>query len=336
MSTMHSEVREYHLLNRTFYDGVVPENYLLQVIGGLRFLCTPGYKAPMVVLRSLNVFRYRKRALSLRQLYEVAPYLNKGSYDVIHCHFGPNGIRGAKLRSIGALKGKLITTFHGYDVTTYVSGTGQDVYRELFKDADLFTYNSEATREKLMRMDCPRDKLMKLPMGADLKRIGFSERKLNADASIRILSVGRLVEMKGREYAIRAVAKVAKKFPNIRYTIVGDGTFKRRLATLVEELGAGYAISLTGWVSSSKLRHLYETSHIFLHPSVRSTDGKSAFLVPERDVDTLAERLAYLIEHPEVWPKMGRAGRKHVEANYDIGKLNDRLVEIYEKLLDST
>jgi len=65
-------------------------------------------------------------------------------------------------------------------------------------------------------------------------------------------------------------------------------------------------------------------------------DGKSAFLVPERDVDTLAERLAYLIEHPEVWPKMGRAGRKHVEANYDIGKLNDRLVEIYEKLLDST
>jgi colanic acid/amylovoran biosynthesis glycosyltransferase len=47
----------------------------------------------------------------------------------------------------------------------------------------------------------------------------------------------------------------------------------------------------------------------------------------------LAERLTYLIEHPEIWPEMGRAGRAFVEANYDINKLNDRLVEIYEQLL---
>ena len=47
----------------------------------------------------------------------------------------------------------------------------------------------------------------------------------------------------------------------------------------------------------------------------------------------LADKLVYLIEHPEIWPEMGRAGRAHVEANYDINKLNDRLVEIYQKLL---
>jgi colanic acid/amylovoran biosynthesis glycosyltransferase len=63
-------------------------------------------------------------------------------------------------------------------------------------------------------------------------------------------------------------------------------------------------------------------------------DDRSGFLVPERDVDALAERIIYLLEHPEIWPKMGRAGRAHVEANYDINKLNDRLVEIYQELLD--
>jgi len=47
----------------------------------------------------------------------------------------------------------------------------------------------------------------------------------------------------------------------------------------------------------------------------------------------LAEKLIYLIEHPEVWLEMGRA---YVEANYDIDKLNDRLVEIYKELLDGT
>jgi len=62
-------------------------------------------------------------------------------------------------------------------------------------------------------------------------------------------------------------------------------------------------------------------------------NGASGFLVPERDVDALAEKLIYLIEHPEIWPEMGRAGRAYVEANYDINKLNDRLVEIYKEVL---
>jgi glycosyltransferase involved in cell wall biosynthesis len=41
-----------------------------------------------------------------------------------------------------------------------------------------------------------------------------------------------------------------------------------------------------------------------------------------------------VIEHPELWPEMGRAGRKFVEERYEIRKLNRRLVEIYEALLE--
>jgi len=43
----------------------------------------------------------------------------------------------------------------------------------------------------------------------------------------------------------------------------------------------------------------------------------------------LANPIKYLVEHPELWPQMGRAGRAHVEANYDINKLNDQLVKVY-------
>jgi colanic acid/amylovoran biosynthesis glycosyltransferase len=60
---------------------------------------------------------------------------------------------------------------------------------------------------------------------------------------------------------------------------------------------------------------------------------RSGFLVPERDVDALADRLLYLVRHPAVWPEMGQAGRKHVEDHYDAGSLNLRLVEIYEHLV---
>lgn len=63
-------------------------------------------------------------------------------------------------------------------------------------------------------------------------------------------------------------------------------------------------------------------------------DGESGFLVPERDENALAEKLSYLVENPSVWSDMGRAGRAHVEKNYDINKLNDRLIEIYQQVLN--
>ena len=48
----------------------------------------------------------------------------------------------------------------------------------------------------------------------------------------------------------------------------------------------------------------------------------------------LAERLDYLIDHPELWPEMGRKGRAYVEEHYDIRKLNRQLVAIYEQAIE--
>ena len=63
-------------------------------------------------------------------------------------------------------------------------------------------------------------------------------------------------------------------------------------------------------------------------------DGETGFLVPERDVDALAERLEFLIDHPEIWRKIGQAGRRFVEENYNIDRLNDQLVNIYRGLVE--
>ncbi len=62
-------------------------------------------------------------------------------------------------------------------------------------------------------------------------------------------------------------------------------------------------------------------------------DGVSGFLVPEREVDALADRLQYLLEHPQRWPELGRAGRRAVEEHFNIDKLNDRLADIYQQLI---
>jgi len=62
-------------------------------------------------------------------------------------------------------------------------------------------------------------------------------------------------------------------------------------------------------------------------------DNRSGFLVPERDADALAERLEFLITHPQKWEVIGKAGREHVEAEYDGKKQAKKLEDIYAKLL---
>jgi len=63
---------------------------------------------------------------------------------------------------------------------------------------------------------------------------------------------------------------------------------------------------------------------------------QSGFMVPERDVEALAERLNFLVEHPEIWPMMGSAGRRFVEARYDIRRLNSLLEGLYSRMIDTS
>jgi len=59
-------------------------------------------------------------------------------------------------------------------------------------------------------------------------------------------------------------------------------------------------------------------------------DGESGYLVPERDVDALAERLELVVSNPDIWEQMGRRGREHIEKNYNVTRQVEKLEEIYD------
>jgi colanic acid/amylovoran biosynthesis glycosyltransferase len=86
----------------------------------------------------MNVLRYIASTGSTLAIYEAIPLLRRSSYDIIYCHFGPNGNRGRPLREVGVLEGKLITTFHGFDITVYIHKYGKNMYDRLFDTGDLF------------------------------------------------------------------------------------------------------------------------------------------------------------------------------------------------------
>ena len=365
---VHEVVGRYQLAGRTTYRPPLPESISSRLTSTARLAVTEGWRSPRVTIRALNVLAYGRAALTGRLLHQAAPMIRRGClrYDVIHAHFAANGLKAVHLRRIGAIAGPILTSFHGIDVNVGRPAALKRRYRALWERGDLFTANTHFTAARALGLGCPRDRIVKLPVGAELSSDQFRPRTLHPGEPVRILTVARLVEKKGLEYGIRAVAHLKTVHPCIRYLVAGEGELRPRLESLVRELGVEDQVSLLGAQTRSQIAALYRSAHLFILPSVTAAngdmegqglvlqeaqasglpvistrhngipegvrDGESGFLVPERDSAALAERLSYLVEHPEVWPAMGRVGRELVEAEFDSEMLNDRLVEIYRSM----
>lgn len=370
---MHADVERYHLLDHTIYYEAVPQtipaNKFLRPIKAIGLIMANLYKKPLPLLRSLNVFKFGRKAVSLKAVSETIIFVDKmGEYDIVHCHFGSNGNLGAWLKDIGAITGKVITTFHGYDISERLKRRGDKEYNHLFEVGDLFLPISERWKNKLIKLGCREQKIVVHKMGVDTSKFPFSPRQMRNDGRVQLLTVARFVEKKGIEYGIQAVAKVLQQHPQIEYKIAGDGPLRSDISRMIDDLNVTDNVKLLGWQRQEEIVEFMKEADILLAPSVCSKDGdwegipvvlmealaqglpvlstqhsgipelvqdgKSGFLVPERDVDALAEKLVYFIKHPEIWPEMGRAGRDYVERYYDINGLNDQLVQLYQRLLD--
>lgn len=365
---VHPDIEKYSLISRTRYFGQ-PSNKALSVLNAIKLSLLNLYKNPAAILRSWNYSRYDKHKVFSKFLlpHMVIPFINNDKYDIINCHFGYHGLKAVYLKQIGLLQGQIVTTFHGLDITNYLESFGENVYEQLFDTGDLFLPISELWEKRLIELGCSPKKIVVHHMGIDCDKFSFKPRNLSSDGQIRFVTVARLVEKKGVEYAIRAVAKLANTHRNIQYSIVGDGALKESLQRLIKELDVEETVKLLGWKDQQEVIEILNEASIMLAPSVTSKDGDregipvglmeamavglpvvstyhsgipelvkdgiSGFLVPERDVDAFTKKLSYLIENPEKWTEMGLAGREYVENFYDINKLNDQLVDTYQNLL---
>ncbi|MEM6779847.1 MAG: glycosyltransferase [Planctomycetota bacterium] len=362
----HRQFRDYDLDARTTYR-TLPTNKISRVVKGIVIAATWIWKRPKAIVQSLNFLRYGVAATSLSLLYAVPTIADDSRYDVIHCQFGPNGIKGLFFRESGLMTGKLITQFRGSDLNVYPMTHGRGVYRRLFRRGDMFLALSDFLVAKARELGCPADKLNKLPLGIEMAEFPFCERGLAPDSPVRLLTVARLVEVKGIEYAIRGVARVINQFPNVRYQIAGTGPLLGELQNLVRTLEIQDHVEFLGLLTRERLREVYAESHLFLLTGVVADDGgeeglgtvlaeaqatglpvlasrvggipecvvegESAILIPERDLDAIAEQLARLIEHPDQWPIMGRAGREHVLTHFQNNDKVGTLLAYYEKAL---
>ena len=80
----------------------------------------------------------------------------------------------------------------------------------------------------------------------------------------QIVTTARLVEWKGIDGIIRAVAILKKQFPDVRAVIAGDGPEEEKLKALAKEFGVDNCIKFTGRISRAETWHLRKSSEVYV------------------------------------------------------------------------
>lgn len=301
-----------------------------------------------------------------KTFYRILP-AEQYNYDIIFAQFGREGRVGLNLRKKG-VTGKLVTCFRGDEVAKPLH-TNSTYYDELFATGDLFLPVCDYFKQALLAAGCPQEKTVILHSGINLAKFPFKLKKPPSSTDpIKLITVCRLTEKKGIYYSIKAVEKLVKEFPNITFTIIGDGKERKNLYMLIKKLDLKKQVKILTWLPHEKVADKLHQSHIFIHPSLVATNGGlegipntlkeamacglpvistyhsgipelihhnvSGFLVQEKSVMSLVKRVKKLINQPELWQSMALAARKHVEQTFDMHTLNDQLELLLYKVIN--
>ena len=360
----HSELHTYKLMSKLKYPNPKLSSKFSRLSKFPGSFITNMSISPRTVFGSLNIFKYGISILSLRLFYESIAFLRETKYDLIHAHFGPLGNHALILKELNAIQGKLVTSFHGFDLSRYLTMHGENVYKRLFLNGDLFLPISVYWKNKLIDLGCEERKTKVHHMGIDLNSFQFLERQVCFIHEVRLLSVARLTEKKGIKYAIKAVANLlATTNLNVRYQIIGDGPLRKTLQFLVNELNLQNHVLLLGLKTRSEIVRYLKESDILLAPSVSASDGDmegipmvlmeamamglpvvstyhsgipelvsdgvTGFIVPERDEIALSKTVVKITQSVDTVASIVENARHFVEENFNIDIQNDDLVNIY-------
>lgn len=323
-----------------------------------RFLGSPATWLRGLLSRPIHPFARR-----LDPLFWSVPLLPAVPADVWVCHFGDVGLRAFAVARLTHTRSRLAVFFHGADITRFVDSHGPAVYRDLLAGVDVLLPISERWQARLVELGAEPGRVHLHRMGVDCERYGFVARELPAAGPVRLLSVARLVEKKGIEYAIRAIGLLPADLKSrIDYRIAGNGPLQADLQALVEAEGLGAQVRLLGWQDQQQVVTEVRDAHLMLVPSVTAADGDqegipvsameamatglpviatwhsgipelvrdgvNGRLARERDPAGLAAAIAETLGSPADYARYARSARSIVETSFNEQRLNAGLEEL--------
>ena len=236
------------------------------------------------------------------------------------------------------------------------------IARTLLGNAAVIVTNSEWTRTMTLQLfeemgvSMSPHRVFAIPLGADLDRFhtGIDTTRVRAKYGLKggrwMLTVGRLVEHKGQDQVIRALALLRESEPDLRYAVAGSGVFGIRLRALASELGVEDRVVFLGHVEDDELPALYNVSDVYVGASRVAVDhvegfgislieaaatslpviagreggmpeavveGVTGLLADPYDPASLAAAIRSLLDAPDHAAKLGAQGRRMAESRYN-------------------
>ena len=284
--------------------------------------------------------------------------------DVIHVHWWFPGALAIWPRS--GLRPPVVLTSHGTDLFLLdrAPAVGHLASR-LFRGAAQVTVISSPLVRRVEALGVPRARITVVPMPMP-PQPALVNTPTSSDR-VALLFVGRLVERKGCEYAIRAVAELRRSGRNARLAIVGDGPERGMLESLAASLGVAAHIEFAGMLPSSAVAGRYATAGALLMPAVTDWKGEqegfgmviveamrhglpviatdsggitdivthevNGLLVPERDADAIARAVMRLQDDRELASRLGVAGSADVADRFAPGRIARTFDDVYKRAI---
>lgn len=323
-----------------------PENVRVHLIS--KFYFPPSYRNEKVG----DIFLRKMLSLLERRHIEG---------DVVHAHFTwPPGYIGAKLKE--SLEAKLVVTGHGYDVydLPFRSNALREKIRYALSRADAVTTVSKPNCRILIdRLGLSERRVHLIPNGVSKIFYPMDREEVRSKLGIPteekvVLSAGSLIEVKGHEYLIKALASL-KNSLEFRTFIIGQGHLMSKIRRLIRETGLENRVRLVGPRPYSEMPLWMNAADILAIPSLAEglptvmlealacgtpivgtkvggipdvLDGECGLLVEPGDVRALSQAIEEALTRG--WDK-GKIARKGGEFYWD--RITERYMRLYWDIL---
>jgi colanic acid/amylovoran biosynthesis glycosyltransferase len=221
---------------------------------------------------------------------------------------------------------------------------------------------SEAIRNEAVRYGLDPRKARVIRPAVDSEFFRPPERRRGGE-DFRVVSTGALHWVKGYEYALLAVRRLADRGVRVRFEVVGEGrkSERQRVQYTIRDLGLEDMVTLRGALAPEGVRQALHEADAFLLASVSEGisnaaleamasglpvvttdcggmreavhDGVEGWIVPPRDPEAMAGALQRLAADAVLRERMGRAGRERVLREFTLSRQVSEFLALYRTLV---
>lgn len=370
LSHNHQAVIDYSLVEKTTYLTNESAKDSTLTIRLKRVLNVLKPKNIIKKIKALNIkhFGIHSKSLLLPSIVSCSTHIHEA--DVFIAHFGTAGVVANKMKELNLLKGKLVTVFHGSDISVKsILNVFQKDYKRLFETSDLMLPISELWKNRLIELGCHKNKIRVNRMGINSQQFECRAFDTPLSKPLKIITVARFIEKKGLFDALSAIKILKDQGLDFEYSIVGGGKLQDAIEDKIKVLNLQNCTSLLGFQPQEKISKLLQSADVFLLPSITAPSGdmegipvalmeamamglitvstyhsgipelitnhKSGLLAPEHSPETLAQAITSLVTGELNIAKMREMAKLTIQEKYEQSMLYEQLasllVEVYEQ-----